>query len=479
MFDKRLIVLSFLLLIWNNTYAQDSFEQPKNLAKAMIEKLMDLPNTPPGMSIAISQKGKIIFAEGFGYANLETKRRVTPNTQFRAASVSKVIAATSLAKLIQDKKIDLDEPAHSYVPMFPKKKYSFSTRQLAGHIAGIPHYSYKDKIEQRFYKSVEEALGVFAHIELLHEPGSEYQYSTHGYTLLSKVIEGASNQNFLDYLNNKVLKPLSMQATQPDFRSNPSIEMTELYDFYKEGINKGLPVKISNPEDPSYKWAGGGMVSTPTDLTKMGDSYINGFIKPSIVKTMFESQKLSSGKKTGVGIGWRENWDIDGRRIHEHAGSMGGTRSVISIFPDEKLTISIMANAQRIWAIEETAHMIALLFLTPSTPITQPKGKAEVILKVRNKGKEIGKKGILILDGENDRLIIEPNTGNMKIYPLIYLQIKNKYALIHPHGILNTTIDFNNNTISGKTMYYRSPGLVKPSQGLPLLRFSGSFTSEN
>ena len=80
------------------------------------------------------------------------------------------------------------------------KAWPIAARQLAGHLAGLPHYSDEDKREQRFYPSVLDALGIFAQVKLLSEPNTAYRYSTHGFTLLSAAIEGAAAQPFLEYL---------------------------------------------------------------------------------------------------------------------------------------------------------------------------------------------------------------------------------------------------------------------------------------
>ncbi|OEK08525.1 hypothetical protein A8C32_03470 [Flavivirga aquatica] len=459
----------------SKVYEQGSIDKPERLVIAMVEELMKLRDIPPGMSVAVGLKNEIIFSEGYGYSNLETKKPVTPKTQFRAASVSKIITATALAKLVEDEKLNFNDLVNKYIPTYPQTKDSVTIKQLSGHLSGIPHYSGNDKIENRHYATVEDALGVFSHTQLLHKPGDKYKYSTHSYTLLSRVMEKASNKDFLSLLEDDLFNSLGMVSTGPDMRKNPGVEMTELYSFNEKGMNKGLPIKINNPEDPSYKWAGGGLISTPTDLVRMANSYMNGFIKKDIIDMMFETQKLNSGEETGVGIGWRQNWDMDNRKVYEHAGGMGGARSIICLFPNQKLTISIMGNAKRPRRIEETAHMLALPFLTLPSPSVQPRGVTKLNITINSNGEKIKKHGTLILDGKNDHLIIE----NEITYKLIYMQRENKYALIHPHGILYTEISLDNGVISGKTMYYKSPNITKPSEGLPLFEFSSDLKIEN
>ncbi len=471
----------FFLTIFCNCESQNELKQTEDhlasraLVTDLIDAYMELPSTPLGMSVAIGINDSITFAEGFGFSNVENKEKVTTKTQFRAASVSKIITATVFAKLIEDKQLSLDDYVHKYIPTYAQKAYPITIKQLSGHLSGVPHYSYQDKREKRYYSSVEDAMNVFSHIQLLHEPGAQYKYSTHGYTLLSRVLEKASNKSFLDLVNETICKPLSMNATGPHMISNPPEDMTQLYGFQK---NVGY-VKIMAPEDPSYKWAGGGLVSTPSDLVKMANGYTNGFIRKDIVDTMFRTQTLSSGKETGVGVGWRQNWDIDNREVYEHAGSMEGTRTVISLFPKDKLSIAIMFNAYGVWRIEETAHMLALPFLTQPSPKPQPKGSAKLNVTENRNGKSILKKGDLLLDGENDRLILDTGTEKEVSYKLKYMQRDNTYALLHPHGILYTEISFDSDIITGKTMYYESPNISKPSKKQPLFIFKGNFKKEN
>jgi CubicO group peptidase (beta-lactamase class C family) len=452
------------------SFAQEIKVQEVNLNRALAQKLITTDGIPPGISIAISHNGHIVFAEGFGYANLKNKTPVTPVTQFRAASVSKMMTITALARLIQENRVDLDASIQKYIPEFPKKAFPISARQLAGHLAGIPHYSSGDSIKSRFYNSVDEALEVFSHLELLHEPETKYSYSTHGYTLLSGIIEGASGQPYLEYIKEAIFQPLGMDSSGPDLRANPSATMTELYNINNEGIAS----KIENPEDPSYKWGGGGMISTPTDLCRMAEAYINGFFRPDVVEKMCSSQKLQSGQETGIGIGWRISRDMDGRRVIEHAGGMGGARSVITLFPDEKLAIAIMANGPQPWRIEETAHMVALPFLSMPSPVPQPKGNAKVSISLNeSNGKESKIEAQLVLNGETDRLIIDPEGCEEQIFSLIYLGRKNIYATVHPIGILHTTITIDNGVIRGKIMSYGSPNLTPPVNEEPFITFEG------
>lgn len=465
--------IAFLLLI-GQTFAQQKQEEAKKHAQALFTAFMQSQDSPPGLSVAVRIGNETIYAEGFGIARSEDQAAVTTDTRFRAASVSKMMTTTAMAKLYQEGKLDFDKAVSSYVPRFPKKAHSFSVAQLSGHIAGFPHYSFSDKIQKRFYSSVTESLGTFSHQKLLSEPGTKYKYSTHGYTLLSAVVEGASKMEFLDYLETEVFAPLDMNASGPDLRHAVHKDMTELFYINKSG--KVGPVK--KPQDPSYKWGGGGMTSTPSDLVKMGSAYYSGFFKPKTVARMFESQKLNDGKETWVGIGWRTNVDPFGRKVYEHAGSMEGTRSVVCIFPEEKMSVSIMGNASRPHMIEESAHVLASLFLSEEKADLSLKGKGEVEFVRRGSKKQVKGKGQIQLQGAKGILSIKNGDEKDVNYQLIKLSDKDLYALITEYGILFCKIKVAEGKIEGGAILYGSMRPMKVGFDEAFIAFSGSFQKE-
>lgn len=463
---KNLLLLIAMIAVSNPSQSQQTTKQAIELTRNMANELLKTSHMP-GISIAISQKGKIVFAEGFGFADVANKLPVTTTTEFRTASVAKIITATALGKLVQEGKLNLDLPIQEYVPNFPIKEFPITSRQLSGHLSGLPHYSGGDKIENRVYSSVQDALGVFSHESLLSKPETKYKYSTHGFTLLSAVIEGASGTNYLNYLANQVVKPLKMNHTEPDRRTQkPNTKAAKLYT-----VENGLQTEVKTPEEVSYKWAGGGLLTTPTDLLHLANGYFTGFLRPEIVKIMFESQTLTSGEKTQVGIGWRISQDIEGRRVIEHAGSMQGARSVICIYPDEQLVISMMVNAEWPSTIEETAHMLARPFLSKKKPNSYPFGDFTVsTTSVNGRGKKTDAKATLKLNDKNGVLIFEDE----KQLPIIYLHEDNVFALIRPDGIFYLTMDFNAQTVTGKAIAYGSQQTKCPITNPSFFTFTSS-----
>jgi serine beta-lactamase-like protein LACTB, mitochondrial len=444
------------------TVAVNRNTEASNLVRKMANELLKVAKLP-GLSIAIRKKNEIIFAEGFGYSDIENKIPVTTNTQFRAASTSKVMTVTGLAKMMEDSIINIEAEVQKYVPHYPLKEYQITLKQLAGNISGMPHYLDSDKLENRFYLSTKDALTVFSHHKLLFKPETKYSYSSAGFVLLSAAMESASGVSFLTYLQDKVFNPLGMKSTEPDmgkYRLMPNL--TKYYEKKNDDY-----VAIKNPREVSSIWAAGGFVTTPTDLVNMTKAYSNGYLNSRTVKKMFESQTLLSGEKTNVGIGWRIGLDMEGRNIIEHAGVTEGTRSVISYFPDEDIAISVITNTEWVSSIEETAHMLVSPFLKKAENSSKLNGNYLIKVKLTQKGKEKEVQGKLNFEKGIGKITLE----NDIVYSIIHLN-GNTYSLINNQGIYYLTIEIKgNNVISGRATMYKSPMLEAPVNTKPFFTF--------
>lgn len=312
----------------------------------------------PGMAVAVGVDGELAWAEGFGYADVEQRAPVWPNTKFRIGSVSKPLTAVAVARLWEEGRLDLDVPVQSYVPSFPEKRWTITTRQLAGHVAGVRHYRDQEFLIRDSYPTVEEGLAIFEDDTLLFEPGTDYNYSTYGWNLVSAVVEGAAGTPFLRYMRTSVIEPLDLDETVADHPDSVIFHRTDFYD-------RGEDARLLNAPyvDNSYKWAGGGYLSTAPDLVRFGLAHLEpGILEPETVETLWTSQETSDGEATGYGIGWRVAEDEEGRRIVGHGGgSVGGTTALV-IYPDEGVVVAITSNLGRA-DFDNLHRRVAELFL--------------------------------------------------------------------------------------------------------------------
>lgn len=279
-----------------------------NLLNGLIEE-----KKVPGLAIIALKKGELFFQKGYGFSDLEKKIKVNPEkTIFRIASISKNIAATALAHMVKDGLIDLDTSLNDYVPYFPKKRHDFTIRQLAGHTAGIRGYRGTEYALNKHY-SIKESLEIFKNDELVFEPGTSYNYNSFDWVLISLAMQEASGVPFEEYVQQKVLQPLGMKSTfapichperQPDERAGFA---TKFYSRNRLDFRKAIPV------NNFYKLAGGGYLSTSTDIAKFGQAHLSKSVLSEEISSQFLTSGVVDGKPTYYGLGWQVSEDIKGR----------------------------------------------------------------------------------------------------------------------------------------------------------------------
>jgi serine beta-lactamase-like protein LACTB, mitochondrial len=326
-----------LLLVFSLAYASSL---PEVEAEVRSRILADFAPKVPGLSVAVGQDCKIIWSEGFGFADLEAKTPVTPQTLFRIGSVSKPLTAAGLILLVEKGKVDLDVDIHHYVPDFPDKGHRITTRQLAGHLAGIRHYQEEEFYLNRHYANVREGLRIFENDPLLSVPGEKYAYSSYGFNLISMVMEASAGKDFLSYMGGAVFTPLGMTNTIPDDATRVIPLRTR---FYKAKAGGGF--ELEPDVDNSYKWASGGFLSTPEDLVRFGSAHLQpGFLTRASLDSLFTSQTTSNGKKTGYGMGWDIRKDKHGHPVWMHTGGSVGGTSILLIQADSRVVLAMTAN---------------------------------------------------------------------------------------------------------------------------------------
>jgi len=304
----------------------------------------------PGLAVAVAVDGKLVYSEGFGYADLEERVPAWPTTKFRIGSISKPLTAVGLMELVEAGKVDLDAPVQKYVPSFPDKGALITVRMVAGHLGGIRHYQDDEFTIQKHYGTVLEGLKIFEDDPLVSPPGTKFNYSSYGYNLLSAVVESASGENFLAYMQGHVFGPLGLVHTAADQNTQIVEERSRFYEIPKDG-----PVENAPYVDNSYKWAGGGFLSTSEDLVRFGSALLQpGFLKADTLKVMFTSQMTNAGEETGYGFGWGVGKSNSAKLMYEHAGgSVGGTSQLI-IYPETHVVVALVTNlSERKWTREE------------------------------------------------------------------------------------------------------------------------------
>ena len=363
--NLTIILTLFIHFVFAQNKQADEIIRDKSFSSAIrkAEKFIDSLRKKqdiPGISVCVGNKEKILWAEAFGYADMENQAKLSIYSKFRMGSVSKLLTSLAVGRLYQEGKLDLDAPVQQYVPDYPVKKYPITSRQLAGHVSGIRHYRNGDPLDIPVnYKNVKEGLSIFKDDTLLFKPGTKYQYSTFGYSLLSAVIEGAAHMPFLSYMQDSIFLPFGMTHTVADI--NDSIIPYRVR-FYEHEGKKLLNAALVNN---SYKWAGGGFLSTPYDLVNMIRGLLNHkVLYDKTLELLFTPQNLENGTSTNVGIAWRINKTKSGETYIHHGGLIHGGRTFVLFYPESGYIFAVTANISGATLNIDEAMAVLRFFIT-------------------------------------------------------------------------------------------------------------------
>nr|WP_299343699.1 serine hydrolase [Allomuricauda sp.] len=377
----------------SNPEYQNSIQQAKKHLQGVSNRL-DVPS----FSIAVGHNGKLVWSAAEGYANVEKLVTASPLTQYRVGSTSKAITATGIAKLVDRGKLKLDAVIGDTITNWTRKKWDFTLRQLLSHTSGVGNYEDFGLASGRYtlcncnqFNSASEGLKVFDRYPLIYKPGSNFAYSTFDINLSSVVLEQAAGQPFLDYMQVNIFDSLKMKNTYGDHARPNTEHFATFYETLDGSYREYRTMGIRHDVNLSYKWAGGGFISTPTDLVKMGNAWLadSTFLSMETKKEFWTPVRLSNGKvnEQEYALGWRswlryENESLmDGKPIWmvHHGGVSKGSMNFLVLFPEYDLVIdaSINARAEHFGDFAREVRKIANCFLK-----TLPKQESALFHKI-------------------------------------------------------------------------------------------------
>ena len=323
-------------------------EQGRQLARAgIVEKNL------PGLSVAVGVGADIVWAEGFGWADLENRVPVTPAARFRIGHASKALTSAGVGVLLERNQLRLNDDIQSFVPAFPRKQWPVTLRQLMGHVAGVRHYNdeadYKEPTAH--CERASEGLRSFANDPLLFEPETQYRYSTFGWILVSAAVETAANEPFFSFMRTQIFKPLGMSDTTSDSRTEAIPDRVTFY-YPRLSGDPALGPELAADVDYSCFAGAGGFLSTPSDLVRFGAALNGGtFLRPATIDMLQTRQLLTSGAETDYGLGWTlETVTLAGKptRMASHASlTLLGSSTSFLTFPERSLVVAVTSNISR------------------------------------------------------------------------------------------------------------------------------------
>jgi serine beta-lactamase-like protein LACTB len=353
------------------------YAQPGDSATAWLKRVADSLRLP-SISAAVFADGRIVWAAAIGHADLGRATPATLETRYRIGSVSKSLTTALLARLVAAGAVGLTDRVGEVFPGVPAAEATLE--QLASHMGGVRHYTFtngialfREQFGQRHYATAASSVGLFLDDPLDFAPGAGFGYSTHGYTLLAATLERSAGADFLSLLARHVTGPLHLTATGADDESGPQPARAKPY---REIVGRFFgPIDA----DPSYKWAGGGLLSTPSDLVRIGAALMHGeFVSPTMRESLWTVRRLPDGRPNpqGYGLGWRIEVDSGSGpdqsfRVVHHGGTSPGGSAFLLLLPESQVAFAVLTNRsiENPAALRDGARLLALRFAMAATPV--------------------------------------------------------------------------------------------------------------
>jgi CubicO group peptidase (beta-lactamase class C family) len=295
----------------------------------------------PGCAVGVTRGGALVFAKGYGMADLEHDRPITLDTRFNIASVSKQFTAMSIVLLSLDGRLSLDDSIRKWVPEVPSFGTVITLRQLLTHTSGLRDYftllavsgwpSDGQLTEKQFLTLVGRQKN------LNFAPGDEFLYSNTGYALLSIVVRRASGQSLRSFAAERIFKPLGM--THTEFRDDHTLLIPQRALGYEPS---GSTYRISQPETDVV--GDGGVYSTVEDLAKWDANFQTGRVGGQRAIAILQAPAtLNNGQPIPYALAMTIG-AFHGLKTYSHSGAYGGYRSTLLRFPERDLSVITLCN---------------------------------------------------------------------------------------------------------------------------------------
>ena len=323
----------------------DAVEQGRQIARAGLSE-----QNLPGLSVAVGVGGDIVWAEGFGWADLDTRVPVAPETRFRIGTASIALTSAAVGLLVEKGQLKLDDEIQTYVPEFPKKQWPVTLRQLMGHVAGVRNDSGDEGplLSEHCERPV-DALQHFAEelaavpagnpvplFELRLDPGERGRRSRRARAVPGRSCGSRSSSRW------------AWPTREPTRRPSRSPNRATPY-FPRFAGDPRYGLDLMREIDYSCYAGSSAFLSTPSDLVRFGMA-INGgtLLQPATVQLLQTSQRLPSGEETGYGLGWDlETVALAGeqtRTVGHDGESLGGMAVSLMTFPEHGIVVAVTSN---------------------------------------------------------------------------------------------------------------------------------------
>lgn len=289
-------------------------------------------------TVFVAHNGRILLNQGFGQANVTAGIANSPQTQFRIGSLTKQFTAAAILKLQEQGLLDVREPLSNYLPDYPRAQ-EITIHQLLTHTAGIPNYERRPDLPQVVQSPIalDALIASFANEPLQFPPGRQYEYSSSGYVILTKIIELVSGEPYEDFLQEQFFEPLGMNSTGYDFLApdlpNPAVG----YQLTPGGPQPAIRT------DSSWPTGAGALYSTVEDLYRWDRALYGDELLSPASREAFFTPYVDTRQGAYYGYGW-DIGTTSGRPSIVHGGGIFGFASFMARFPEDDAVVIVLSN---------------------------------------------------------------------------------------------------------------------------------------
>lgn len=322
---------------WHSSHR---FENAATVARKQLSA-MRLRSKTPGVSVAVMHHGRIVFAEAFGYADIELDVKANVDTRFGIGSITKTLTCVAAVSLEREGLLNLDAPLEDYLPNFTHSGKGVTSRSILTHTSGLDDAFATEHYWTTKTYTIKEAADLIEHDGQAFAPGTAFRYATGPITLVGAVMERVAQKPFEEILAERIFKPARMGATVVN---RPKQMVRHRTRFYLPGEAGGKP-EHAPTYDPTHKLPGAGYVSTATDIARFGDALLAGKLldQPGMDR-LFTEAATADGQLTGYALGFRVDDDPDHGRVYHLPGGGPGISAWLLLYPRYGMTFAILSN---------------------------------------------------------------------------------------------------------------------------------------
>jgi CubicO group peptidase (beta-lactamase class C family) len=429
-FAKGLLALSALTVLCGNaeTAARDA---DRDVTQEIMRYLSRA--TESGLfsgSVAITLRGKLVFNQSFGFADLAHDVRNTPETRFDIGSVSKTFTAALVLQLQDRGKVRLDSPICNYLSDCPDAWKAVSIRQLLNHTSGILNYTdLPDQYEMRALASfMPNAMTRIRAMPLQFRPGDRFSYSNTGYKLLHDIVERVTGLPYSQILKDQILNPLRLSDTGfLEVRGVRHLIVKELATGYTDGVG---PLEVAPWVHTSY---GGGMFGTARDMCAWG----SGLLDHRVLSQQALQDSFTPGKGN-YGYGWFA-YNRAAHPFVTHGGNIPGFAANLTLYPADEVVIAVVSNLDTAPTVRVQEDIARIVFGDHYDPLPvwhaitiDPRRFDDYVGRYRKTDDE---KFVITVTRDNDqlwnRLGDSPGAADMVLRPLSIDRFFNKMLVLY------------------------------------------------